>query len=91
MFKNLIAVTSIFAFAASSACAQDTTQTPTQTEDDGFSSVDSDASGSISLDELQAAKPDTTPEAFAIYDLDANGELSQDEFSAWINALSQPQ
>lgn len=87
MLKSLIAITSIAALTVSAACAQDTSQT----SDGGFSSIDIDASGSISFDEMQAAKPDTTAEAFAIYDIDGNGELSQDEFTAWISALSEPQ
>ncbi len=44
---------------------------------------DTDASGTLSLAEVQAAKPKVTAEKFAKYDTDGNGELSQAEYDAW--------
>lgn len=44
---------------------------------------DTDASGTLSLAEVQAAKPEVTAETFAKYDTDGNGELSQAEYDAW--------
>jgi len=45
-----------------------------------FASVDTDASGGVSLAEAQVAWPDLTPEAFSAADTDGNGELSADEY-----------
>ena len=51
-----------------------------------FASVDSDASGAVSLEEAQAAWPDLTAEAFAAADTDANGELSAEEYGLLASA-----
>jgi len=45
-----------------------------------FASVDTDASGGISLAEAQVAWPDLTEAAFTAADTDANGELSAEEY-----------
>lgn len=45
-----------------------------------FVTLDLDASGGLSLAEVQAALPDTTQEQFTAVDVDANGELSTEEF-----------
>lgn len=47
-----------------------------------FATLDTDASGGISLTELQVAMPGVTAEAFAAADTDASGELSAEEFAA---------
>jgi Ca2+-binding EF-hand superfamily protein len=47
-----------------------------------FTTLDTDASGGISLTELQVAMPGVTAEAFAAADTDASGELSAEEFAA---------
>ena len=47
-----------------------------------FADVDLDASGELSLTELQAVWPDLTEEEFTAADMDANGSLSADELSA---------
>lgn len=44
---------------------------------------DADKNGSLSLAEVQAAKPAVTAEKFAAADTDGNGELSQEEYDAW--------
>jgi hypothetical protein len=54
-----------------------------------FATLDADASGGLSLTEVQGALPDVTAEAFAAADLDASGELSEDEF-ATLSATSAP-
>ena len=49
-----------------------------------FDSADLDMSGSLSLEEVQAASPDVTQDDFDAYDLDADGELGESEFDAWV-------
>lgn len=73
--KKLIVVAALAAaFTAAPALAG---------EDMTLASLDTDASGTLSLTEVQAAKPDVTAEKFAKADTDANGELSEAEFAAW--------
>jgi Ca2+-binding EF-hand superfamily protein len=48
-----------------------------------FEKLDADQSGTLTLAEVQAAKPDVTAEKFAKYDTDADGALSKAEFDAW--------
>jgi len=81
MIKKMLSLSTIFALSAGSACAQDS--------DGGFSSVDTDGSGSISLAEMQYAKPDATAEDFTLYDTDGDGDLSLDEYAGWIAAINQ--
>lgn len=53
-----------------------------------FATVDTDASGGVSLVEAQAAWPGLTAEAFASADIDGNGELSAEEYGALVAAAS---
>jgi len=46
-----------------------------------FATLDTDASGGLSLTEVQAAFPDLTAENFAAADTDGNGELSAEEYA----------
>lgn len=55
-----------------------------------FASLDADASGTISIEELQVAIPDITPESFALLDSDGDGVLSEQEFAALVPAESAP-
>ncbi len=48
-----------------------------------FADLDTDASGAVTLAEIQVAKPEMTAEKFAKYDTDANGEISEAEYDAW--------
>lgn len=48
-----------------------------------MASYDTDANGTLSLVEVQKAKPDVSAETFAIHDTDASGDLSQAEYDAW--------
>ena len=50
--------------------------------DMSFADVDTDASGEVSLAELQVHWPDVTPEDFAAADSDTSSGLSADEFDA---------
>ena len=50
--------------------------------DMSFADVDTDASGEVSLAELQVHWPDVTPEEFAAADSDTSSGLSADEFDA---------
>ena len=79
--KKLIAIAALAAtFAAPGALAG---------EDMTLASLDTDASGSLSLAEVQAAKPEVTAEKFAKYDTDASGALNQAEFDAWKAAKAE--
>jgi hypothetical protein len=51
--------------------------------------MDTNANGSLSLAEVQAAKPAVTAETFAVHDTDKNGELSQAEVDAWKAAKAE--
>lgn len=55
-----------------------------------FASVDTDASGGVSLVEAQVAWPDLTQEAFTAADTDANGDLSAEEYDALVAASATP-
>ena len=46
-----------------------------------FATLDTDASGGLSLTEVQTAFPDLTAENFAAADTDGNGELSAEEYA----------
>lgn len=77
-----IVLTSLFALGLSGAAmAQAATD---------FVSVDTDASGGVSLTEAQVAWPDLTEEAFAAADTDGNGELSAEEYEAHAAAAAAP-
>ncbi len=45
-----------------------------------FETVDTDKSGSVSMEELVAALPTVTDAQFKAADLDGDGQLSKDEF-----------
>ena len=76
--KKFIAIAAIAAaFAAPSALADH------HGGKKSFADLDTDASGALTLAEVQAAKPDFTAEKFAKYDTDANSEISQAEYDAW--------
>ena len=76
--KKFIAIAALAAaFAAPSALADHHGGKKT------FADLDTDASGALTLAEVQAAKPDFTAEKFAKYDTDANSEISQAEHEAW--------
>lgn len=51
-------------------------------QDLDFNALDTDASGSLSIEELQVAIPDLTAETFAMLDTDADGAISEEEFAA---------
>ncbi|RYE60807.1 MAG: hypothetical protein EOP20_01510 [Hyphomicrobiales bacterium] len=55
-----------------------------------FASVDTDASGGLTLAEAQVAWPDLTQEAFTAADVDGNGELSAEEYDALVAASAAP-
>lgn len=47
-----------------------------------FTAVDTDASGTVTMEEAKAAMPDITEEAFAAADTDQSGDLSLEEYAA---------
>lgn len=71
------ALAASLAFAAGAAFAQ--------SQDDAFRVLDTDGSGGVSLEELQAAGANVSEESFALYDTDGSGELSADEYAAWTS------
>lgn len=71
--QALLAATATAALMAGAANAQDM----------DFATVDADASGDITVDELQAEASMTTQADFDEYDADADGVLNEDEFAAW--------
>jgi hypothetical protein len=49
-----------------------------------FVTIDANANGSVSYDELVVFIPELTGEQFAEADVDVNGELSEDELAAFV-------
>lgn len=71
--RHILATLAVVAFAAP-ALAQD------QMLD--FATIDADASGTVTWEEVQAAAPDVTEDTFKSADADASGDLSEEEFAA---------
>lgn len=67
--------------AAGGAYAQDQTS---------FASLDVDANGELSFEEITVAWPQLTQEEFAAADLDASGGLSADEVASIQGAAAAP-
>jgi hypothetical protein len=51
-----------------------------------MSDYDTDGDGLLSLEEIQAAKPDVTEDEFNEYDEDGDGFLDEDEYNLWKEA-----
>ncbi|WP_051332463.1 EF-hand domain-containing protein [Cucumibacter marinus] len=51
-----------------------------------FATLDADASGGITFDEIATIVSDATEESFAEIDTNEDGMVSQDEFTAYIDA-----
>jgi Ca2+-binding EF-hand superfamily protein len=47
-----------------------------------FTTIDADASGTVTWEEVQAALPDLTEDEFKSADADGSGDLSEEEFAA---------
>lgn len=47
-----------------------------------MSAVDTDANGSVSMEEAKAAMPEMTDEQFTAADADGDGSLNEEEFAA---------
>lgn len=84
MTPRIMTITAALAMAASAACAQ-------SESDGGFSILDTDGSGGVSLTELQTAGATVTEETFALYDADGSGELSPEEYATWANSAKSEQ
>jgi hypothetical protein len=80
--KQLLIAASLVAAGLSYGAAH--AQTPLS-----FSQVDSDNSGSISMDELKIAAPDMSEEQFNSADADGNGMLDQQEFAVLSPSASR--
>jgi len=50
-----------------------------------FATVDANADGKVTWEEVQAAMPDATEDQFKTADADQSGDLSQEEFAALGN------
>ncbi len=70
---NKILATLVVVAFASPAFAQQATD---------FTTVDADASGTVTWEEVQAALPDVTEDQFKAADADSSGDLSSDEFAS---------
>jgi len=80
--KKTVLIASVAAFGlAAPVFAQDVT---------AFESADTDMSGGVTLEEVQAIAPDVTSDGFDAYDADADGALNQDEFETWQMANPEP-
>lgn len=53
-----------------------------------FATIDADASGGVSFEELAALVPDLSQDDFNALDTDMNGELSADEYGALSGGAS---
>jgi hypothetical protein len=71
---RMIAFSSAMMIAASGASAGETAD---------FETVDADASGAVTLAELQQAAPEATAADFAAADADKSGDVSAAEYEAW--------
>lgn len=71
--KRFLAVFAISVMAIGAAQAAD------------FADVDTDADGSVSLDEAVSQMPDLTEDAFLSADANEDGALSADEFASMKN------
>lgn len=81
--KRLMAIAALAAaFAAPAALADHHGAKKT------FADLDADASGGVTLAEIQATRPEMTQETFAQYDADASGDISAAEYDAWKAAKS---
>lgn len=72
--KKFLMITAISALGATGAMAGDLTD------------LDTDGDGLLSLEEVQAEKPEVTEDDFNSYDADGDGFLNEDEFTAWKDA-----
>ncbi len=52
----------------------------------GLADLDADASGTLSMEELQAVFPDLTEETFGAIDANADGDVDMDEAQAAVEA-----
>ncbi|MBA4801388.1 MULTISPECIES: calcium-binding protein [Euryhalocaulis] len=71
--KNALIISAAALFAGSAALAGNI----------DFTAVDTNGDNQLTLDEVQAEKPEVTQEDFDAYDADADGFLSEDEFDTW--------
>ncbi len=72
--KKFLMITAISALGATGAMAND------------LDKLDTDGDGLLSLEEVQAEKPEVTEGEFNSYDADGDSFLNEDEFTAWKDA-----
>ena len=68
--KKILATLAVVAFAS-----------PAFAQMADFATVDADASGTVTWEEVQAALPDVTQEQYTAADADSSGDLSEEEFA----------
>jgi len=73
--KTIIAATALAAFATAPLALAETGM--------GFSDIDANGDGALTLAEIQAVNPDVTEAKLSAYDTNGDMQLSQAEFDAW--------
>ena len=58
-------------------------------EDVAMADIDANADGFLTIEEVQAHKPDVSAKSFADWDVDGDAQLSAAEFAAWKKAASE--
>jgi hypothetical protein len=58
-------------------------------EDVAMADIDANADGFLTLEEVQAHKPDVSAKSFADWDVNGDAQLSEAEFAAWKKAASE--
>lgn len=58
-------------------------------EDVAMADIDTNADGFLTIEEVQAHKPDVSAKSFADWDVNGDAQLSAAEFSAWKKAASE--
>lgn len=82
MKTTFVIAASAFLLAAP-ALAQEPATAPDAPEADVFVSIDADADGALSLEEVQKVDEQVTEADFAKYDADDSATLSKMEFANW--------
>jgi len=58
-------------------------------EDVAMVDIDANADGYLTIEEVQAHKPDVSAKSFADWDVNGDAQLSEAEFTAWKKAASE--
>jgi len=93
MIATLAAIGVAGSFAGPALAQETETMTPETTAPEStapqgmdFATVDADASGDITLEEVQAVVPDFSEELYGQADMDASGSLNEEEFNTLVSS-----